>query len=112
MMSCWFCLEFITHIVSEEMNEEQLEKDLKAKLCLNPNLGHLIREHLISLHWALSLTKRNDEANNQRKILIQKINCHEKYLSILRRISYMKKFEIFLGSNIHQNANSLQQLCG
>ena len=88
-MSCWFCLDFVTHIVELEMGEVDIRDRLQNKYNSNPLIGYSIVEHLKNLRWALSR-----EANKScKERLVEKIERHEKYLSILRSIHYVKKFE-------------------
>ena len=89
-MSCWFCLDFVTHIVELEMGEVDIRDSLQNKYNSNPLIGYSIVEHIKNLRWALSR-----EANKPRKkMLVEKIERHKKYLSILRTIYHVKKFEI------------------
>lgn len=96
-MSCWFCLDFVTHIVELEMGEVDIRKRLENLHNSNPLIGYSIVQHLKNLRWALSR-----EANiSSKEMLVEKIERHEKYLSIVRGMEYLKKFEIFLGTKSH-----------
>ena len=96
-MSCWFCLDFVTHIVEIEMGEADIRKRLENLHNCNPLIGYSIVQHLKNLRWALS---REDNISS-KEMLVEKIERHEKYLSILRGIDNLKKFEIFLGTKSH-----------
>ena len=86
-MSCWFCLDFVTQIVAFEMGEVGIREKLLNRYNIDPFIRYSIIEHLRNLRWALS---REANKSNKKKI-IEKIELHEKYLSILRDIRYMKK---------------------
>lgn len=77
------------------MNRKEIKKILEEKLISDPCLELVIRSHLHSLMFALTMAKKNRNIALE-KVLIQKIKDHKNYVSILNKIKVVneKKLKI------------------